>query len=118
MLVHDLVIDPARAKELINPEFVPDGAFLITANERGCVGYRYDALPAAAAAEPTAFGCLIVEREGVNRAPALVALTWDGVVTRCHVLTPVDVRTTTVAAAAGESIPGGEGDASISERAA
>lgn len=97
LVVRDLIIDPARAKELINPEFIPDGPFLIASNKRGKVGYRYDALPAAVAAEPTAFGCIIGEAEGEGGLPTLVAMLWDGVSTRLHKLPPVDVSAATIA---------------------
>lgn len=109
LIVRDLIIDPARAKELINPEFVPDGPFLITANERGSVRYRYDTLPAAVAAEPTAFGCVIGEAEGEGGLPTLVAILWDGVVTRLHKLPPVDVTGATLASVHDAASVAGEG---------
>jgi hypothetical protein len=109
LVVRDTIIDPARAKELINPEFVPDGPFLVISNDRGKVGYRYDALPALAAAEPTAFGCILCEVEGHGGLTTLVAMLWDGFATRLHKLSPVDDRTPTVADAGGAENLSGQG---------
>ena len=106
-IVSDVVIDPARMQKLVNPEFRPNGLVGVIAGIGGEVGHRYDALPAAAAAEPTAFGCVVVEDE-VDRRVALIALVWDGGSSRFHRLSPVDVRTTTVAERPGvATLPAG-----------
>ncbi len=73
-----LLIDPARAQELINPKFVADGEFFTFTNERCKLLGEYGPLPAAIADDPAVFGCFF--GVGEQAGTALVAIRYaDGV---------------------------------------
>ena len=91
-----LMIDPARYKELVDPEFIPNPLLAVTRCRCGKVSGVYDALPASLASDPSVVGCLFGRDE--NAAAALVAIVWDDGVARFHDLEAPDVaRTNTVA---------------------
>lgn len=101
-----LVIDPARAKELIDSELLPDGKLFVFDNGRARITGEYGALPASLTGDPLVFGIWFGKDE--HSAAALVALRWEGGTASFHRLEPSIECCSTIVAEAGcaSSAPG------------